>query len=150
MLSELAEIIIVWDDNFLRAFVDKKTGETRYQVYNVIYYKSSSWRFYYQANYETPNGPKTCQLTIISHDVDCTGSKYGGCTYNEHVAFLVEEELLRTIAEKYKTSWQPGIKAAWRYKLKAKAGSDYQDGILPAEIVGLLERVDEYKKSKGF
>jgi hypothetical protein len=140
----------VWDDNFVRAFVDKKTGATRYQVYNVIYYQSSSWRFYYQANFETTSGPKATKLTRISRDVDCTGSSYGGCTYNEHVGFLVEDQVLRAVAEKYYTSWQSGMKAVWKYKLLSKAGSDYPDGILPAEVTGLLERVDEYKASKGF
>jgi hypothetical protein len=140
---------LVWNDNFLRAFVDKKTGATEFQVYNVIWYQGSNWRFYYQANYETPGGPETCELTSISRDVDCTGSKYGGCRYNEHVGFLVEEELLRKIAEVHATTWQPGMKVGWKYKLKAQAGPDYQDGILPAEVVGLLERVDEYKMSKG-
>lgn len=30
---------IVWDDNFLRAFIDKKSGKTSFQVYQVIYYQ---------------------------------------------------------------------------------------------------------------
>lgn len=32
---------IVWDDNFLRAHINKKTGQTSFQVYQSIYYQSS-------------------------------------------------------------------------------------------------------------
>jgi hypothetical protein len=44
----------------------------------------------------------------------------------------------------------PGMRAAWRFKFTAKSGVEYNDGILPAEIAGLLDRVDEYLNSKGF
>ena len=136
---------IVWDDNFIRAYVDKKTGVTTFQVYNSIYYKGSGWRFYNRVNYETPNGPKSKEVTVIARDVDCTGSRYGGCTYNEHIAFTVDQALLETIASKCR----PGLRAAWKYKIIPKAGEDYNDGLLPAEIAALVEIVNEYKKSNG-
>lgn len=136
---------IVWDDNFIRAFVDKKTGLTTFQVYNSIYYKGSGWKFYNRVNYETPSGPKSTKVTVITRDVDCTGSRYGGCTHNEHVAFSVDYALLCTIASKY----GPGVRAVWKYKIIPKAGDDYKDGLLPAEIAALVEMVNEYKKSKG-
>jgi len=135
---------IVWDDNFLRAFIDKKTGATLYQVYNIVYYKRD-WRFYNRVNYETQAGPVAQDLDELDRDVDCTGSKYGGCTFYEHVAFSVPESLLRTIAEKYEET--RGMKVGWKYRLKSKAGKDYNDGFLASEIAGLLEAVDLYKKS---
>ncbi len=137
---------IMWDDNFLRGFIDKKTGKRSYQVYNLIQYTGSNWRFYNLVNYEAPGGPRSKELILISRDVNCSGSRYGGCTYAEHVAFDVDEELLRFVARLY----QPGARVAWRYKLVPKRGEDYQDGLLPAEIAGFLQRMDEYSSGKGW
>jgi len=136
---------IVWDDNFLRAHIDKKSGKTSFQLYQVIYYQRSGWNFFQTVNFETASGPQSKPLTIIKRDVDCTGSRYSGCTYIEHVAFDVDEDLLRTIAQGY----SPGQRAAWRFKFTARSGQDYNDGMLPAEVAGLLEKVDEYLASKG-
>lgn len=137
---------IVWDDNFLRAHINKKTGHTSFQLYQSIYYRGSGWNFYKAANFETPSGPKSVSATIISQDVDCKNSRYNGCTYNEHVAFDVDESLLRIIASKY----SPGQRAGWKFKFTAKSGKDYNDGMLAAEVGGLLEKIDEYRTSHGF
>ena len=137
---------IVWDDNFLRAFIDKKTGKTSFQIYQVIYYQGSGWNFFQTVNFETPSGPQSKPVTVISRDVDCTGSRYSGCTYVEHVAFDVDESLLRTIAANY----SPGQRAGWKFKFAAKSGRDYNDGMLPAEVAGLLDKVDEYLNAGGF
>jgi hypothetical protein len=134
---------IVWDDNFLRAFIDKKTGKTSYQLYQVIYYKGSDWNFYQTVNFETPSGPQSKPVTLINRDVKCTSS---GCRYVEHIAFDVDESLLRTIANGY----SPGKRVAWQFKFKAKSGQEWTDGMLPAEVAGLLYKVDEYRTSKGF
>lgn len=136
---------IVWDDNFLRAFVEKKSGRTTIQLYQVIYYQGSGWNFYQTVNFETVTGPESRPLTIIKRDVDCTGSRYSGCTYVEHVAFDVNESLLRTIAERY----QPGQLAGWKFKFSSKSGKEYNDGMLPAEVAGLLEALDGYRAARG-
>lgn len=136
---------IVWDDNFLRAFINKKTGQTTIQLYQVIYYQGSGWNFFQTVNYETPTGPESRPVTIISRDVNCSGSRYSECTYKEHVGFDVDEKLLRTIAAGY----QPGQRAAWRFKFNTKSGKDYNDGMLPAEVAGFLEAIDAYRASHG-
>ena len=134
---------IVWNDNFLRAFIDKKTGVATFQVYQRIAY-SGDWRFYQQVNYETPDGPQAVEVTSIAQDVvGC--SAYGGCTHDEAFGFSVPESLLRRIASLY----QPGVALGWRFKFKAKAGDDWQDGMLPAEIVGMLQVVDAYRRDHG-
>ena len=136
---------IVWDDNFLRAFIDKKTGRTTIQLYQIIYYQGSGWNFYQTVNFETPAGPQSKPVTVIKRDVDCTGSRYSGCTYVEHVGFDVDEDLLRTIAGSY----QPGQRDGWKFKFVAKSGREYNDGMLPAEVAGFLEAIDSYRAAKG-
>lgn len=135
----------MWDDNFLRAFVDEKSGRTTIQLYQVIYYQGSGWNFYQTVNFETASGPESRPVTIIKRDVDCSGSRYSGCTYVEHVGFDVDEKLLRIIAERY----QPGQRAGWKFKFSAKSGKEYNDGMLPAEVAGFLETLDAYRTAKG-
>lgn len=136
---------VVRDDNFIRAFIDKKTGNTTYQVYQTIYYQGRGWNFFNQVNYETPNGPVAEAVTKISSDVDCSGSRYGGCTYVERIAFDVDPELIALIANNYVF----GHKNVWRFKYKAKSGTQYPDGLLPAEAAGLFDFVRDYKASRG-
>jgi hypothetical protein len=135
---------VVGDDNFLRGFVNRKTGERRFQVYNTIYY-GGNWKFFNYVNYETPNGPRQKALTILDRQVtSCSRNTFIGCGFNEHVAFDVEESLLRTMSRQQNN---PGEPAGWSYKLSARDGTEYKDGILAAEILGLLMRMDEYRGS---
>ncbi|WP_148648405.1 hypothetical protein [Sphingobium cupriresistens] len=133
---------IVWNDNFIRAFVDKKTGKATYQVYQYISYQSP-WRFYTTVNYETPDGPKSELVTEIARNVvSCSGGAFSsGCTLSEHVAFNADEALLKTIALKF----SPGQVAGWRFKFGSKAGGDWQDGISAGEVGGILKAVDRYR-----
>ena len=130
-------------DTFLRAVIDKKTGQTIYQVYFWTMY-SGDWRHYSQANYETAEGPASTPVTKLGSDViSCAGSRYGGCLLREDVAFIVPEALLRQVAAKY----QPDVLASgvWRFKLKARNGTDWADGLPVAEVAGLLMAVDAYR-----
>lgn len=137
---------IVWNDNFLRAFVDKKTGAATYQLYQRIAYAGSGWKFYQLANYETPTGPKSVEVLKIGTNVDCSMSNImGGCTYTETIAFPVDVDLLKTIA----ASYAPGVIGAWRFKFKSQSGEDYTDGMVPAEVAGLLQAVANYRTAKG-
>lgn len=136
----------IWSDNFIRAHVDKKTGAARYQLYQFIMYEGD-WRFYNSVNYETPDGPKREAVTQISRDVvSCSGARYSaGCMFVEHMAFSVDEDLLRTIGSK----WQPGVAAGWRFKFGAKAAADWQDGLSAAEAAGAVAAVDKYRADHG-
>nr|DAQ12771.1 MAG TPA: hypothetical protein [Caudoviricetes sp.] len=137
---------VVWNDNFLRALIDKKTGRITFQVYQYINYEGD-WRFYETVNYETPDGPVQKRLIQISRDVlSCSGSRYStGCSYSEHFAFEVDEALLRTIAAGY----QPGAAVVWKFKFGAQRAEDWNDAILPAEVAGFLQAVDEYRAASS-
>lgn len=127
---------IVWNDHFLRAFVDKRSGKVRYQLYQVIYYRDA-WRYYTMANYETSAGPQSVEATVISRDVlSCSGSS--GCTFVEHVAFDIPESVLRDVAAR-------GVGGEWSYKFKSKAGIDFPSQVIPAEAAGLMMRVSAYE-----
>jgi PDZ domain len=128
---------MVWHDAFLSAAIDKKTGQKLFQVHEVITYEGS-WRFYQSASYQSANGPLTAPAAQISKEA--ANCPTGECIYTEHVAFPVDEALLRQLAAA-QVATKPVI---WSYKITAKSGPAFDDGLSSAEIAGLLVKVDEY------
>ncbi|MEZ5654936.1 MAG: hypothetical protein R3E04_03440 [Sphingobium sp.] len=131
----------VRSDNFLRAFVSKRTGAARYQLYETISY-TGEWRMFRSANYASPDGPVHANLVVIDRDVSC---QYGVCTYKEHVGFDLSEEQLRALAATY----VPGASPLWRFRFKARSGLDWEDRMSPAEAAGMLAAVDRWRKDHG-
>lgn len=136
---------IVNDDGFFRAFIDKASGKTRFQVYHAVRYRAFGWAKFAWANYETPDGPRTASLRTLGR-IRESCRKYMGCFRVEHVGFDVDEALLREVAGRYR----PGEAIGWRYRLKARSGAERDEGFVAAEIAGLLRAVDKYRAAKGF
>lgn len=135
---------IVNTDAFFRAFIDKKSGAARFQVYHAMHYIARHRDSFETVNYETPRGPATGPLTVIYRTRDgCRRAE--GCPFDEVVGFDVEEALLRNLAARY----VPGEAAAWRYRLKAHSGVTRDDGFVAAEIAGMLAAVDHYRAAHG-
>lgn len=131
-------------DIFLRAFVQKQTGATRFQVYFVFNQVAQQWPRFYAVNFETPLGPQSATLENIGNDVRCgTGFGVVECTYVEHLVFDVTEHLLRQYAATYVASGTDG----WDLRFKAQTFPDGNIEIAPGEIAGLLMRVDQYKEA---
>jgi hypothetical protein len=129
---------MVWHDEFLSVAVDKKTDQKLFQVHQEITY-SGNWRLYQAANFQTANGPRSEPAVQVSKEsANCST---GECIYTEHVAFAVDEPLLRQLAAGY----APGHPVMWTYKVTAKSGSVYSGGLSNAEIAGLLAKLDAYK-----
>jgi PDZ domain len=128
---------MVWHDEFLSAGIDKKTGRKSFQVHEEITY-SGSWRFYESASYPSADGPRSAPAVHISKEA--ANCSVGDCLYTEHVAFPVDEELLRQLAAAH----VPAKPAMWSFKLVAKSGPAYTAGLSSAEIAGFLLKVDEY------
>jgi PDZ domain len=128
---------MVWNDEFLKGVIDKKTGQKSFQVSAWITY-NGGWRSYETTEYQTANGPRSVRVTQIRKEaVNCP---VGECTYTEHLEFPVGEEFLRRLAAE-RVPARPDI---WRYRFVAKAGPDYSGGLSTAEIAGLLAKVDAY------
>jgi hypothetical protein len=142
------QTIFVWDtgwecNSFLRAFVDKRTLKVNYQLYVVVGYVGSQWRFYDTINYKTAAGVESAPVTLITRDVPTCTSQ--GCLYKETVGFDMSEQMIRQIA----ASYTPSAGNPWLFKLKGKIiGADQEDGIMPAEAAGLLEAAAVYTGSR--
>jgi hypothetical protein len=130
-------------DNMLRAMVSKATGRTQWQLYQTIHYTDPDWRNLTSVNYETPTGPRSVQVTVISTDVQCN---YGICSYDEIVGFNMDEQLLEAIVARNAGKTD----AVWRFKFNARNGIDWKDDLPVAEIAGALLAVKRYRQQKGF
>ena len=128
---------MVWNDEYLRGVIDKKTGQKSFQVYAWMIY-GGRWRTYESVNYQTPTGPKLVPAIQIGKET--ANCAVGDCIYTERVAFPVDEDLLRQLA----AGNVPGRPTIWAYKFIAKTGPDYAGGLSSAEIAGLLAKIDEY------
>jgi len=129
---------MVWQDEFLTAVIDKKTGGKSLQVHEEITY-SGPWRFYQAASFQSADGPRRVPATQISKEaVNCA---VGDCTYTEHIEFPVDEDMLRRLAAEY----VPGKPVIWKYQIAAKSGPDFSGGLSNAEIAGFLARLDAYR-----
>lgn len=129
----------VFEDNFVRAFVDHASGDTRYQLYQVIWYgehEAGGWQFYHTANYEAPGGPVSVPVSVLDRSVDCEHYERG-CSYDEHVAFDIPSALFQDLASRAES--EPG--GVWRFKFISQSGVEHIDQIQYAELAGLLERI---------
>jgi len=72
---------VVWSDNFLRAFVDKTSGATTFQLYQQIVYAGRLYKYFDSINYETPSGPRAVQTINLGRTERCSRSTLTpGCT----------------------------------------------------------------------
>ena len=136
-LEHTGPMRMVWNDEYLRGIIDKRTGRKSFQVYASIIYEGSL-RSYATAHYQAPDAARSVPVTALSREA--TNCAVGDCTYTERIAFPVDEELLRRLAAVY----VPGRPALWRFKVIAKTGPSYSGEFSNAEIAGFLAKVDEY------
>lgn len=126
----------VRSDNFLRAFIDKRSGEVRYQLYQEVTY-SGDWRRFSSVSYETAEGPIMAQTTSIAQQV--VTCDYGLCVHREVVGFDVPRTVLDEVAARYTITEEVVF---WRFRFKGQGGLDWEDRISAAEVVGFLQAVD--------
>ncbi|MGO9039745.1 MAG: PDZ domain-containing protein [Steroidobacteraceae bacterium] len=126
---------MVWNDEYLRGVIDKKSGQKSFQVYALIVYTGNP-RSFATARYQAAAGTRSAPVTALS--TGATGCAVGDCTYTARLAFPVDEELLRQLAAAY----VPGSPTLWRFTIIAASGPAYAGQISNAEIAGFLAKVD--------
>jgi hypothetical protein len=130
------------DISFIRVWINKVSGNRRFQIYSHIDYDDANWRFYSTVNYQTPTGPQSAVLTKIAAKPYHWGKDL---RHSEDVGFEIPEALLRELAGKY----IDGSDATLKFRLFAKAGGNKDFSIPMFEIAGLLSKVDELLKKAG-
>jgi hypothetical protein len=130
-----------WNDNHLRAVVDKRTGEARFEVRQIIKYPGT-FRGYGEVNYQTAAWPVSTSLVKVRDNAQHCALFEAGEVCFEEVTFVVDEAHLRDIARRYDAA-SPG---QWSFKFKAGDAYEHRTAIVQAEVVGLLRAVDDYKR----
>lgn len=128
-------------DIFVRAFVNKKSGKTDYQIYFKADY-SGDWATIYQASYLIDDELKTVAVNRLGSDVSC-GSY--SCRHYEDVAFDIPEADLRNIGKQYVAGQNNPV----RFRFRGKSGQDFDIGLMPAEAAGVVQRVESYLSEHG-
>jgi hypothetical protein len=128
----------VWNDEYLAAVIDKKTGRRSYLVYVWITY-TGGLRGYGTASFQSPDGPRSASTTLVVREKSLCA--VGDCTYTDRLTFPVDPDMLRRLAAQYAS----GTHSVWAFKLAGKSVPIYTGGLSNAEIAGLLARVDSYE-----
>ncbi len=129
-----------WSDEFVRGFINKKTGAKSYQVYVILDRYGWGWVKPYRANFGSPL--RTVPTVRIDREKICTKKKQP-CTRREVVGFGLPPGELRRVVE---TASAGDLKTkVWGFKIKTKDGSDYVGTLPLAEIIGLYRAMQAYK-----
>jgi len=125
-----------YNDNHLRANIDRQTGKTRFEVHQTVQYMGG-FRGFEQVNYETTSAPATAKLrTVDANPAACDSIDPQSACYEE-LSFVVDEAELRRLAA--------GSGEAWSFKFKPERGREHRASLPKAEIAGLLQAVDAYR-----
>jgi hypothetical protein len=127
---------MVWNDEFLQAVIDARTGRKSFTVYAWLIYGGAP-RAYATATFQTPNGTRSVPTTRLARET--ANCAVGDCSYTDHLAFTVDEESLRQLA----AASDPGKPQLWHFTLLAKSGPEYAGTLSTAEVAGLLAKVDQ-------
>ena len=128
----------VWNDEYLEAVIDKKTGRKSYLVYVWITY-TGGLRGYGTASFQSPDGPRSASTTLVVREKSLCA--LGDCTYTDRLTFPVDPDMLRRLAAQYAS----GTHSVWAFKLAGKSVPIYTGELSNAEVAGLLARVDSYE-----
>lgn len=127
------------DDKFLRALIDKETGDTTYQ----LYLRSSSGRGAFRPSkltYLINGAPRSAPVERIDVDVSC---RHRNCTYFEDAIADLPRADLEALANN-------GANDFWQMRLFGETVTGVDTAMLRNETAGLLIAVDRERKRLGF
>jgi hypothetical protein len=128
-------------DSHVEAHVDKRTGETRFEVHQSLRYWGSQ-RLYDTVHFADRDGNLVAQRLDHARrgdDTMCPNSDFNGdCALTMKLVFSVDETQLRAAMTRAE---------GWDLKFKGRPNGrdDLRIRIVPAEIEGLLLAVDDYR-----
>lgn len=137
---------LVNQDSYLRAFVNKQSGDVSYQI--VAYYRhGGDWAHLRSANYQTFSGQlRTVEVVNLGTDVSCSG--YAGCTYFEAAGFTIDPDAFAEEVQNADATASGGQRSGMLFKIKGVAG-ELPDAIPGKEFRALDSAVRSYRSSRG-
>lgn len=125
------------ENSFMRAFIDRKTGDVSAQIYQSTSYGGRGFNTFSRATYEVPAGVEEVEVTQVGTDVSC--SRYG-CTHYADVVFPVKLATLKAAAAGYDPS-NPRI--GLKYRIFGQSGANIDDAVPINEIVAFVNVIDQ-------
>jgi len=126
---------IVWDDQFVRAYTNRKSGKTKYQIYTRLH--EDKWLNPVSANYFVGDNLITSDVARIHSDVTCNASR--SCVHLEEIVFEISEENLMQLNEKYLID----NSIEWKYRIKTRSGVDKDKFLNINELLGIYRLVNK-------
>jgi hypothetical protein len=112
----------------LRAWKERASGSTTYQLYANIWYNTGGWRYYRSASFD--DGRQT-DIIEIDRDVDCTSrGGYTSCSYEETIGVPITQEFLDSTTA-----------TGFSVRLNSKGGTESFITVPPNYIQGFLQVV---------
>lgn len=127
-----------YNDNHLRAFVDRRTGQVRFELRQEMQYVDGAFRDFRTVNYQAGQWPATADLVRFDANKACESIEMP-TPCHEEVGFVVPEAVLRRLAD-------DPAGGAWSLKFKPRLGGEHRASLQRAEISGLLAAVDDYRR----
>ena len=128
-----------FENAFLRAYINRKTGNVTAQIYHVESYSGSGWNFYNRASYQAPSGLQETPVERVGSDVNCYSY---GCSYVEDLIIPLDFEMLEGIAAAYDSGAQV---IGLQYRLFAQSGMKMDGGLPANEIIAFVHVVQRAK-----
>lgn len=130
------------EDSFMRAFIDKQTGEISAQIYHIASYGGKGWNFFQNATYQAPDGLKEVAINRLDSDVNCYSH---GCSYREHLTVPIDFSMLEAMAAKFNpVNPYNGL----AYRLFARSGDRIDAAIPENEIVAFVNVVNRARRKE--
>ena len=131
-------------DSYVKAIINKKTGEITYQINSLAEYKDHDKRQYKKVSYSAVTQREQKETILLDYQISCQGSAYSGCIHTEHVTFNVEKALMEHIAQNYTDA--KDATSTWRYQLIPQSGRNHSAQLLLSEIAALVEKANNKLK----
>lgn len=128
---------VAWEDDFLVAVIDKKTGQISYALVVRVASQGSVGSFR-SVNYLRAGIAEVAPVSIVNSEVTCP--RWLGCVTIETVAIELSRSTLEEMA---------AAPSLWRFRLTSTNGYTVERAMLPAEAAGLLQALNAYQARKA-
>jgi hypothetical protein len=134
------------EDVHLQALVDRKTGRVAWRVWHQLVYTGNR-RNITAVQYRAGGALKHSDVLSVDHWLDqCPPTDgAGSCNHFTRVSFELSERTIREISDAYR----PGLRTPWRLRFKDARGRDVTSGLAPAEVVGLVNALEQWRRDRA-
>lgn len=129
------------NDGYVTALRSREGGEVRWRVNHELSYLGAR-RDLRVVHLRTAQGLEKIPPSAVRRWDDGCPEPSTLCLQHVRVEFEAPERVIREIA----AAWKPGGREAWPLRFKDAYGQDVTVGLAPAEVAGLVQAVDAWRR----